>query len=154
VQKGTIVSHREVAARWSYSEITGRFATEYSQRHLGSISADLISKITSGVPFDSLSDPETQLLAAWFDTGYRQDYANAFNGWYTQFRCESWTKSQLARVHTLPIIDPLGQRRQLAFMSYSLTPGGSWRTVRQIHLMPLQRPITFRSRHPSCRMSH
>src|SRR5262249_44763726 len=38
------------------------------------------------------------------------------------FRCESWTKSQLARVHTLPIIDPLGQGRSLAFLSYLAHP--------------------------------
>ena len=120
--KGTLASHREVAARWSYAELTGRFAAEYAQRHVGLISAALISKIVSGVPFENLTDEEKQLLAAWFDTGYRKDYANAFNGWYTKFRCESWTKSQLARIHTLPIIDPLAQGRQLAFISYLAHP--------------------------------
>jgi hypothetical protein len=79
--KGTIVTHREVAARWSYSEVTGRFASQYSQRYIDPDSVTLISKITSSVPFENLTDPEKQQLAEWFDTGYRQDYANAFNGW-------------------------------------------------------------------------
>ncbi|WP_156944632.1 hypothetical protein [Bradyrhizobium sp. Ec3.3] len=44
------------------------------------------------------------------------------NNWYKSFRCESWTKSRLARVHTLPIIDPLGQGRSLAFLPYLAHP--------------------------------
>lgn len=52
----------------------------------------------------------------------RRKFSWALNEWYDSFRCESWTKSQLARVHTLPVVDPLGSDRQLAFLSYLAHP--------------------------------
>jgi hypothetical protein len=119
---GQIVTHREVAARWSYAEIMGRFSADYEAAHQDAPSLNLIAKIKSGATFDTLIESERELLGQWFDTGYRKDYASALNGWYTSFRCESWTKSQLARVHTLPIIDPLEQGRSLAFLSYLAHP--------------------------------
>ena len=119
---GQIVSQREIAARWSFAEITGRFASEYIAAHRDRLSSDLIAKILGGAPYDELDEGERELLSHWFDTGYRKDYARALNGWYDSFRCESWTKSQLARVHTLPIIDPLKQGRSLAFLSYLAHP--------------------------------
>ncbi|UWU68195.1 hypothetical protein [Bradyrhizobium sp. NC92] len=120
--KGKIFTHREVAARWSYAEVTGRFAADYAANHQQPESVALMAKIKSGAPFDSLDAAERDRLGVWFDTGLRRDYANALNNWYNSFRCESWTKSQLARVHTLPIIDPLGQGRSLAFLSYLAHP--------------------------------
>jgi hypothetical protein len=119
---GKIVNHREVAARWSYAEVTGRFASAYVEAHQDAESVALITKIRNDASFDDLDEIERERLAVWFDTGYRKDYAKALNGWYKSFRCESWTKSQLARVHTLPIIDPLGQWRSLAFLSYLAYP--------------------------------
>jgi hypothetical protein len=119
---GKIVGHREIAARWSYAEITGRFASAYIQNHQDAGSVALISKIRNGAPFDNLDGAERERLAEWFDTGYRRDFANALHGWYRSFRCESWTKSQLARIHTLPYIDPLGRNRSLAFLSYLAHP--------------------------------
>lgn len=119
---GKVVSHREIAARWSYAEVTGRFASEYAQNHQDASSVALMEKIKTGTSFDDLDSAERGRLAVWFDTGYRHDFANAFNGWYQSFRCESWTKSQLARVRTLPVIDPLGQCRSLAFLSYLAHP--------------------------------
>jgi hypothetical protein len=117
-----IISQRELAARWSYAEVTGRFANEYIGRFQNSESIALIAKIAGATPFDILDAAEKERLSVWFETGYRKDYANAFNGWYKSFQCETWTKSQLARVHTLPVIDPLEQRRSLAFLSYLAHP--------------------------------
>jgi hypothetical protein len=119
---GKIASHREIAARWSYAEVTGRFAQAYAEAHTDPASIALIKRIKMGASFDDLGQAERDLLSTWFDTGYRRDYARALNGWYRSFRCESWTKSRLARVHTLPIIDPLGQGRSLAFLSYLAHP--------------------------------
>jgi|SRR6266702_5729085 len=119
---GKIVSHREVAARWSYAEITGRFASEYGAAHQELESVALMTKIRNGALFDDLNQAERDRLGVWFDTGLRRDYAKALNGWYRSFRCENWTKSQLARVNMLPIIDPLGQNRSLTFLSYLAHP--------------------------------
>lgn len=118
----TIASSQEVAARWSFAEVTGRFATEYSQNHTDDASVALIAKIHNGAPFVSLNQTERDLLAHWFSTGYRQQMATTFYQWYTSFRLENWTKSKLARVHTLPIIDPLQQYRSLTFISYLAHP--------------------------------
>lgn len=120
--KGKIASNREIAARWSFAEITGRFANAYRQNHTDVVSVTLMAKIQGGALFDNLSPAEHYLLAQWFDTGYRRDYAYALNNWYRTFHCVSWTKSQLARVHTLPIIDPLEAGRSLAFLSYIAHP--------------------------------
>jgi hypothetical protein len=119
---GQVVTNREIAARWSYSEITGRFASLYAAAHTDSDSVKLIAKILDGASFDDIDDGERELLRRWFDTGLRRDFSWALNEWYDSFRCESWTKSQLARVHTLPVVDPLGSDRQLAFLSYLAHP--------------------------------
>jgi hypothetical protein len=71
---GKIVGHREIAARWSYAEITGRFASAYIQNHQDSGSVALISKIRNGASFDNLDGAERERLALWFDTGYRRDF--------------------------------------------------------------------------------
>jgi len=120
--QGRVVSHREIAARWSYAEITGRFAPAYIQNHQDPASVALIGKIRNGTSFDNLDGSERERLVVWFDTGYRADFANALHGWYKSFRCEGWTKSQLARIQTLPSIDPLRQNRSLAFLSYLAHP--------------------------------
>jgi hypothetical protein len=119
---GRIISQREVAARWSYAEVTGRFGNEYKSLFNDPESVALLAKVEGGVSFDHLDETKKDRLATWFSGGYRRDYANALNGWYRSFRCESWTKSQLARVHTLPIIDPLGQHRSLTLFSYLAHP--------------------------------
>jgi hypothetical protein len=119
---GRIVGHREVAARWSFVEITGRFASAYIENHWDAASVALIAKIKNGASFDDLGGAERERLALWFDTGFRADFSNALNGWYRSFRCESWTKSQLAKIHTLPAVDPLGRYRSLTFLSYLAHP--------------------------------
>jgi hypothetical protein len=116
--KGKVITHRELAARWSYAEITGRFASKYATNHQDPQSVALINKINNGISFGDLDQAERDQLANWFDTGYRRDCAKVFNAWYVSFRVESWTKSQLAAVYTLPINDPLGQGRSLTFGDY------------------------------------
>jgi hypothetical protein len=112
--KGKIITHREVAARWSYAEITGRFAAEYATRHPEAASVALMTKIRSGTLFDDLNQAERDQLSNWFDTGYRRDYATVFNAWYRSFRGESWTKSQLAAVYTPSSTEPSGEGRDAA----------------------------------------
>ncbi|MET4491642.1 hypothetical protein [Bradyrhizobium sp. LA7.1] len=120
--KGKIVTNREVAVRWSYAEVTGRFGAKYAAAHQEPESIALIAKILNGALFDDLDDTERKRLGAWFDTGLRSDFAGALNSWYTSFRCESWSKSELGVVYTLPIIDPLGRGRSFTFASYLAHP--------------------------------
>jgi hypothetical protein len=48
---GKIVGHREVAARWSFVEITGRFGSAYTQNHRDAASVALIAKLDGSIDY-------------------------------------------------------------------------------------------------------
>ena len=113
---GKIVKPAEVAARWSFCEITGRFAGEYRERHRDPDSAALIAKIMTGLAFDDLTDADHARLADWFHTGFRSDFANAMR-WYDAFICESWTAERLSNLCVMPSVEP--DRRRLGSLTNS-----------------------------------
>ena len=107
---GRVVEPKELAARWSFCEVTGRFSREYRDRHRDPDSLALLEKITAGLTFDELTDADHALLAAWFQTGFRSDFANAMR-WYESFVCESWTAERLSNLCVIPSVEP--DRRRL-----------------------------------------
>jgi hypothetical protein len=72
---GTIISRCELQARWSYAEVTGRFADTYRKNHTDSASVALLTKIADGAAFADLTHTDRDMLVGWFETGLRKDYA-------------------------------------------------------------------------------
>jgi hypothetical protein len=118
---GTIISRCELRARWSYAEVTGRFADTYRKNHTDSASVALLTKIADGAVFADLTHTDRDILVGWFETGLRKDYANAMQ-WYDTFKCESWSKEKLMRLNVLPCLDPQRQGRIVPLLSFLTSP--------------------------------
>jgi hypothetical protein len=112
---GKVIPTAELQARWSYAEIDGRFKQYYI------VDSDLRQKAADHVPFDELTQNEMSLLTRLNITGYRKDFALILSTIKT-FQCESWTKEQLLRVYTLPILDPRRQKRHVPLLSFLTAP--------------------------------
>jgi hypothetical protein len=116
-----VISRRELGARWSYAEVTGRFADTYRQNHTDSASVALLTKIADGTAFADLTRADRDMLVGWFETGLRKDYANAIQ-WYDTFKCESWSKDRLMRLNVIPLLDPQRQGRKVPLLSFLTSP--------------------------------
>jgi hypothetical protein len=139
---GRIVPTREVQARWSFAEITGRFKHEYSGRFHDVTDVALIAKIQGGQAFESLTPGEKETLARWNETGFRHDFADAFR-WYGTFRAESWSKEQLLRLNVVPTLDPQRRRRVVPLLSFLTAPRFSEATDPRVQAdrVPLDEPL-------------
>jgi hypothetical protein len=118
---GTVIGRYELAARWSYAEVSGRFADEYRKRHPDSASIALRTKIANGAAFTDLSHTDHDMLVEWFETGVRSDFANAMR-WYVSFKCESWSKEKLMRLNVVPRLDPQKKGRIVPLLSFLTSP--------------------------------
>ncbi len=116
--EGMIISRRELQSRWSYSELTGRFAPFYANNHVGEADRLLMARIQQGVAYDDLDRAAKDMLAHWCETGFRSDFSNALRNWYDTFRCERWTKDRLLRIGCLAVFDPLKQERIVPLLSF------------------------------------
>jgi hypothetical protein len=112
---GKIISREELQARWSYSEMTGRFAADYP-------SGPLKTKIEQRALFESLSAAEHTELTQMNLTGLRKGMAWTMAN-ITHYRCESWTKEQFLRLHALLILDPTHKNaRHVPLLSFFMSP--------------------------------
>jgi hypothetical protein len=118
---GTVISRRELEARWSCAEVAGRFADDYRKYQTDPASVALLKKIADSAAFADLTHTDRDMLAEWFETGYRRDFANAMK-WYDTFKCESWSKEKLMRLNAVPRLDPQWQGRTVPLLSFLTSP--------------------------------
>jgi hypothetical protein len=118
---GMVISRREIEARWSYAEVTGRFADKYRQNHTDPDSVALLRKIEGGAAFADLTQTDRDMLTGWFETGFRNDFAAGMK-WYDTFKCESWRKERLMRLNVVPRLDPKGRGRKVSLHDFLTSP--------------------------------
>jgi hypothetical protein len=58
------------------------------------------------------------MLADWFETGLRSDFANSMRQWYDTFECQSWSKERLMRLKVIPRLDA----RKVPLLSFLTSP--------------------------------
>jgi hypothetical protein len=77
--EGDIITPRILASRWSFAEVRSRFRNKYSDRFTDDQSTDLIAKTENRTSFGELSRQEQEMLAVWFETGFRRTLPTLFS---------------------------------------------------------------------------
>lgn len=121
VQIGNRVTRRVLKARWAYSELTStRVGYKYEANYKNGDNTHVFEYARANKPFEELDESDTSHLVT-MNEHYRAGFQEAL-ATSEVYECAAWTKDELSRVLTIPVLDPQRKNRNVPFLSYAIAP--------------------------------
>ena len=111
---GVHVTAHQVKARWAYHElISARFGKNY----LGAGPKHIHDMAAAKNPFSVLTPADHDELVKMLERGRHPEFTSYVDG-SPMYRCEAWTKGQLAHTWALPVFDAPAKKKLVPYYDF------------------------------------